>query len=170
MNLEDGTDIAPILGAIATSISLGIIAWQIYVTREEGRITRTYEYLKRYNDIDFINKLVTARRFLNDESRSEEEKWEFFYKKRGDIALNNTIMQVFSLFDEIAGMYNKNLISKDIVKNLHSDAFPVYYKEAEWLINRWRQQPEFKEAYEDWREMVIDMNRTIRNPQLPFLK
>ncbi len=162
--LKTLADIATIVVGISTFgllilavISACFIKKQISIMREEGNVTRTFEFMKRYSEPYYQGQLQNFMTFLNS-SASELAKWRMYSE---DSVIQHSCIYVFGLFEDIGVLYNRNLLMKDLVKYHYSIMFPFYFNRSEWLIKRIREQDavSLKMVYTDWERMVRDMER-----------
>lgn len=162
--LKTLADIGPIVVDISTFgllilavVSAWFIKKQISIMREEGNVTRTFEFMKRYWEPYYQSQLQNVMALLNS-SASELAKWQMYSE---DPVIQHSCIYVFGLFEDIGSLYNRNLLMKPLVKHHYSIMFPFYFNRSEWLIKRIRERDidKLKMVYSDWETMVRDMER-----------
>jgi hypothetical protein len=144
-----------VLGGIAV-YSAYYIPKQLSAVKREERVTRTADYMKRFNDKSFGPDVEKVMVFLRPGLHSEDGKWQEFW---GNPDIRHQVFVVLKLFNEIGVIYNEHLVERSIIGRMFALTFPNYYKRVEWFIKRLRELEKRWDLYEDWEKMVRDVEK-----------
>lgn len=141
--------------AIACLALLGAVI-QIRLARAATRRNLAYEYFKRFNDPTMHRYRVCATEFLNVKGPREAAHWDQWRSRGLTQTKRLEIVLVLNFFEELAGMYNRKLVDRDVV----CEAFYAYSTEewdkAWWFIERCcRTAPR---TMDQWRRMNSDFS------------
>ena len=154
------------LGEAATAfiafVALGGALLQLLFTRRTTRETRAHEYLQRYDDPKLHPYIEKAHKFIGPREVSDDilvAEWDAMsFKDRLDAA-------VFPNFwEEMAGMYNRKLVDRDIIDAYFGDAAIAYWGRAKWLAEHMRAtddshvNPDDPGVYQEWETMCATIH------------
>lgn len=149
--------------AVIALFALGGAVLQLWYTRKTTRETRAHQYLKRYDDPQLLPYIEKSHRFIGPRDVSGEvlvAEWDVMpFRDRLDAA-------VFPNFwEELAGMYNRKLVDRDIIDAYFGDAALDYWKRTTWLAEHMRANDDSRVStddpgiYQEWETMCA----TIRS-------
>jgi hypothetical protein len=168
-----GAAVAALLGAAGT----------ILQSRRIARRTQTYSYIARLTTPEFYKVLVDSTHFLacrevppgwtpeawaNLDARSKQEeqwkRWEALGRSNLKIDREKfmSIVALPNQLEDVAGMYNHNLLDRAIVKT-HVEAFAEsFWRSANWWVEAMRQRDPMRNTYQDLALMLHDLRRRKR--------
>jgi len=150
MDMPQFVQVSIIATGIGALLSVFYLAEQVRVATLEGRIQRTYEYMKRYNSPEFREDMAMATIFFRDRTRSNQAKWEAV--KTDDI-LKSQIVLSMNFFEELGIMYNKNLLEKTVAREFFGSISKSICEDANDYINERRKDPKDEKNYKNWETM-----------------
>lgn len=149
-------NIATIVGAIAAALGLAGIYWQLSNNAKQARRLKTYEISGKIQDSEFLLHLSKARGFfVEDKSWTNDEKWNNYNDgKLPDIAIHVFISLAY--FEDMALLYNRHYIDRDLIKSLLRAAIIGFYNESKWFRDKAKRKD--KESYIEFDKMCKDLN------------
>ena len=132
------------LGAIAEAatalIALFAFAGAIYQLRRTHKTTletRAHQYLQRYDEPQLLPYISKTHAVLtgDGEATARIATWDkMLFAEKLDALL------FLNFWEELAGMYNRNLVDRKIVGEWFGEAAVAYWQMAEWLVLHQREQ------------------------------
>jgi hypothetical protein len=130
------TAIATAVVAFLALLALCGAMFQISQNRRVAREARLYDYMSRQNRVDEIPYEVRMADFLSLDGSSPDERIdEWARMSRLD---RSELTHSLNFWEELAGMYNRNLVEKSVVRDYFGWGVREYWKQAEWFINHLR--------------------------------
>ncbi len=136
---------------------------QTEVVREQAKTNRAYEYIRRFNDPTMRIVKAEAVGFLKNTSISEERKWAVLLGGEGNpnnIDLQSKVMLILNFFEELAIMYNRNLVHREIIESFFRKISLRYYEYATRYVSERRVRMNHPMLYGEWQEMNINLRKT----------
>jgi hypothetical protein len=133
------TEVAGIFAGAATALSVGYLAEQIRVSLQQEKITRSYDYIKRYNDPAFREILAQVGKFFRNEQITESEKLEIlFYNKETDgyKDIRSSVAMHWNFFEDMAIFYNRNLLDKELITSFFKSISMDIFDKSRWYIEK----------------------------------
>lgn len=143
-----GVNTATILGGFVAVETLILIWIQLVMQTKQVRLAKTYEFSAKLQNAEFFDHLSIALLFFNDESLTEDEKWNGYINND----LPETAKHVYialAWFEDMAMLYNENNISRSLIKRLLRTMIVQYYERSEWFRKRMQNQ-QGKSMYKEW--------------------
>ena len=159
LNLEDWANVATILGGFAAVITLPLIWIQLVSNNRQAKRERSYVFAGKYHDTDCLPHMIRARKFLIGSSKEGillESAWDEFNK---DDNTRFSVGVLLSFFEEMGAMYNKNLVDKEVIRDLLTTVTITYFEIAKPLIDKMRNIQEDHTVYEQWGKMYNDLKK-----------
>jgi hypothetical protein len=151
------------LGAIAEAatalIALFAFAGAIYQLRRTHKTTletRAHQYLQRYDEPHLLPYIVKTHAVIGGEAQHADRiaTWdEMSFAEQLDALL------FLNFWEELAGMYNRKLVDREIVAEWFGDAAIAYWQMAEWLVLHQRDELPEDGIYIEWEKMCADIKR-----------
>ncbi len=151
------------LGAIAEAATalialfafLGAV-YQLLRTHKTTLETRAHQYLQRYDEPRLLPYIAKTHAVLTGDEQivARIANWDKmpFAEQLGALLFLN-------FWEELAGMYNRNLVDREIVAEWFGEAAVTYWQMAEWLVLHQREQLSEESIYDEWEEMCADIDR-----------
>jgi len=144
-----------IVSALAAVFGLGFIVWQLRSNAIQARRLKTYEIAGKIQNIDFLDHISRARGFLGIDESKHEDAWERYNEgKLPKIAPHVYISLAY--FEDMAMLYNRNYIDRDLIKSLLRVAINDFYKESKWFRDKSKEID--KESYIEFDRMCKDLH------------
>lgn len=143
----------------------------------------TYRMLAYLGGPDFIPTRVEAMQFLAcrqpppdvplaeweamDDATREERQWERFLELQAsrveeDRRLVNTIVAVPNALEDLAGLYNHNLLHRPIMKTHGTLIVEGFWSQARWWLKRARKASKDPNTYVELERMIPDLRQQPR--------
>lgn len=154
LTLDLFVKIATILAAFSAAFSLIYLAEQLKTSVEQEKTKRAYEYMRRYNDPEFIKNLPEIAKTLNsiiDENKADGEKWKELEENPDNWDKRFKLLLFLNFFEEMAIMYNKNFVNKELIKEFFRTMSIDSYNKAEKYIKK--RQNKQEHLFRDWTKM-----------------
>lgn len=150
-------DWSQIVTAAAAVVALAYAGFQIRVTRGIARRELVYNYFEKFSEAEMIKLISDTRNFWQVEPRRQGERWREFNQK--DREKRGMLVLLPNLLEEVASLYNGNLLDKDVTAKTLGAAAEAYWVEAQWFVERARAQRDNPRVYAEWERMVQDTPR-----------
>ena len=152
------TETILILTGVITAISVVYLAEQIRVASEQEKVKRSYEYLARYNSEDFEKTIKDACNFIRDGRITKDEKMDIVSNRKNPKykTTRSTISLYFNFFEEMAILYNRNLLNKDLIRSFFKSITLSTYNDGKDIIDRLRKEGS-KTFFKEWEKMNKDL-------------
>lgn len=114
--LTNQKDLAQVVLGLTGAVgimSVVYLAEQIRVSRELEKVKNSNEYLGRYNSEPFLKITQASLTFIHDTAKKSDKKMEVLFEK--DKKIKFTLMLYFNFFEDMAVLYNKGFLNKDII-------------------------------------------------------
>lgn len=133
------TDVADVGEGVAGLAAVGALLYagqQLRQTRKLARERVVSSYLERLNTPAFYDQMSESRDKLTVPETHREWRWRSFVgaSKREQQAY----FLVMNLFEELATLYNDNLLDRGATKRLLGDVSLDYWFEVSWFVDRYR--------------------------------
>jgi hypothetical protein len=156
MNLASWADIAQILLAItALGALFGAIA-QIHAAKTASRVAITYNYTERFSETTRQHLTEAYDLFVLGGETAEDRFKDFL---SWDPPRQLDALLVPNLIEEIAGVYNHNLLHKPIAKDFFGMLSSDMWQLGFWFIDLYRRHTEDANFYRQWELMLIGIGR-----------
>lgn len=156
MSLANWADIAQIVLALAALGALIGAIVQIHAAKTASRVAITYNCTERFSE--------TTRKHLTDAydlfvlgGETAEDRFKDFLEWEPPRQLDALLVP--NLIEEIAGMYNHDLLHKLIAKDFFGVLASDMWQLGSWFINLYRDHTEDVNFYRQWELMLIDIGR-----------
>jgi hypothetical protein len=160
LSLEDLVAISQIVLALIAALALiGAVA-QALLTRSDTRQTLTYNYTHRFSDPALIPYRQKTADLLAVKEGEEDARWDVF--RRMSLADQLAVLVLPNLVEELAGMYNNNLLNKKIAKDFFGFTAYRLWEEGWWFTQRARRT--YADYYAQWEKMLRDMGYRLPDP------
>jgi hypothetical protein len=167
-----GAALTALLGAAATLLQ----------GRRIARRNTTYEYVARFTTPEFRELLVDSAGFLacreappgtspdewrrldsRERERRQWARWEQLRSSslRSDHVKAQTILALPNQLEDLAGMYNHNLLDRAIVKTHAEALLEGFWSKSGWWIEQVRRDPN-SNTYQDLAKMLPDLRQRQR--------
>lgn len=165
---EFGTIAELITAGVAICAFCGAVV-QLRQTRRTTLETRAHEYLRRYDAprllpyIDRAHTVVGSKEPSAQETRFRLRAWErLSFRDRLDVLV------MLNFWEELAGMYNRDLVDKKIIDEYFGDAALEFWKRSLWLQHHLQEQQAGEAVYNEWQEMCCDLvwQRRVRRSRV----
>lgn len=143
--------VATIIAAVAAAGSLIYLGKQIKISVEQQKIQRAYEYMKRYNDPEFrrnIPEVLMILKRLTNDWITNGAKWN---ELKEGTEKRNKLSLVFNFFEEMGIMYNRDLVSREVIRECFKGVSLSFYKDAERYIKKRKEKN--PRLFENWEQM-----------------
>jgi len=134
------TAIATAVGAFLAILALCGALYQLSQNRRVAREDRLYRYFSRQNATGEIEYEATVLDFLTLEGTPSSERIEVWEKHSKADQLK--ILHTLNFWEELAGMYNRNLVEKPVARDYWGETLLVYWDTAYWFISHLRKTQE----------------------------
>lgn len=142
---------------LAATGSVFYLAKQVKTTIEEGRIQRTYDLIKRYNDPIFGRMLSDSISYIIKLKDDEDKLREFATRPLEDRELKILYQSIgicFNFFEEIGQLYNHDLLYDHVMDEFFGSTSLYYYEKSEDYIKiRMELRGNKSDLYREWRTM-----------------
>lgn len=156
LKLEDWADISQIVVAVIAALALLGAVVQIMQARSAARETLTYNFTHRFSHPEFLpyhQKTNDLFDFEEGEGTANQQ-WDLY--ESWSVEEKVAALLVPNLIEEMAGMYNKDLLQKQIARDFFGYSALTFWRAGWWFIKRSRESnPEY---YRQWQTMLEDMN------------
>jgi hypothetical protein len=155
--------LSAIAEAATALIALCAFAGAIYQLRRTHKTTletRAHQYLQRYDEPHLLPYISKTHAVLtgDGEATARIATWdEMSFAEQLDALL------FLNFWEELAGMYNRNLVDRKIVAEWFGEAAVAYWQMAEWLVLHQRDQLPEESIYDEWEEMCADIKRSQKS-------
>lgn len=142
---------------------------------ENEKIARAWDYMRRYNDPTFRCTIPIVRRWIDilaDKNKNDTEKIK---EINGNSEEKSHLALYCNFFEEMAEMYNMNLINRDLIKLFFKGTSIQMNKALLVFIELIREQRNNNQLYVEWESMnthlqgkaivPVDSLKPIDNPQ-----
>ena len=133
--LSRGTSVATIVGGFIGVTTLILIWVQLLVQNSQSRLARTYEFSEKLQKTEFITHLAVSLGYFGNDFASEDGRWNDYINGK----IPDTARHVFitlAYFEDLAMMYNKNYIDRELIRRLLKTIIIRYYEKSEWFRKR----------------------------------
>jgi len=135
-------------------------AWlQLRLTRKTTLETRAHEYLERYSAPGLIDYRVKAHLLIGKETHPGQwalliEVWELMSFRE-----KQEVLVVMNFWEELAGMYNRDLVDKKIIREYFGDVIRDFWKRSAWLRDHAQSQYPGDNVYNELDLMCKDLSK-----------
>jgi hypothetical protein len=139
--------------AVAAGLALLGAALTLSHADAAARRNRTAEYQARWDHPELLEARIAAGDFLEDASRSEDERWE---KWSVDMATKTRLhlMAVLNFWEEVSGAYNQGLLDNDWFGKDFGWELLYNWERAEWFIRKYRTEDQNALGYSEWQRTL----------------
>lgn len=157
LKLADWAAIAQIaLALLALGALVGAIV-QIYAARVASRVAITYNYTERFSEVTRKHLMDAYGLFLLGSDTAEEQRFKEFLDWEAPKQLDALVVP--NLIEEIAGVYNHNLLHKSIAEDFFGVLAADMWQLGSWFISRYREHAGDTNFYKQWEVMLIRIGR-----------
>ncbi|HMJ03752.1 MAG TPA: hypothetical protein VK506_12475 [Conexibacter sp.] len=145
----DAPVVAQLVTAGAAVVALGAAVWQLRSTRRQAREAATHAYIARLTEAEFTKHLARSMDALRlGEHPTEHEievRWRRFARLKHEQQIE--IAAPFNMFESVAGLYNRNLVTRGIIEHQLENTAIVVFQRIEWWVtaSRTRNRGYFRE-------------------------
>jgi hypothetical protein len=152
--------IAEAITAFIAALAFGGAVYQLRQARRTTLETRAHEYLRRYGEPLLLPYLEKAHFAIGrdwtalspSELQVRIETWEqLSFRCRIDVLV------VLNFWEELAGMYNRELVDQQIIVDYFGDAAIAFWERSMWLAVHLRGPSPGKAIYNEWEKMCLDI-------------
>jgi hypothetical protein len=156
LNLVAWAAIAQIVLALsALGALIGAIV-QIHAAKTASRVAITYNYTERFSETTRTHLTAAYDLFVLGGETAEERFTDFL---EWDPPQQLDALVVSNLIEEIAGMYNNNLLHKPIAGDFFGVLAAEMWQLGSWFIGLYRSRADDTNFYRQWELMLIDIGR-----------
>ncbi|MEL6698773.1 MAG: hypothetical protein AAFP89_21190 [Bacteroidota bacterium] len=116
--------------------SLLFLALGIFLTLRQFKLTNTLEFIKRYNEPDFVN----VRGIVNSWIDSSDDDHKRIQAIAEDKILESSIVAFLNLLTELGVAVNNKIVNIPVTYQLWYPAIPYHWKRLEFYITDRREQ------------------------------
>ena len=152
--------IALAVAALAGSVALAGAYLQLRLGRRqsaqeraEALTARAHRYLERYGNPDELPQIAAFHAFMNvapDKEAGQLRRWRAM-----GVLSRLKILRFLNFWEELAGMYNRGLVDRDLVQEYFGAPALYYLKMSHWFI-RYEQKRE-PDALSQFQQMCKDI-------------
>lgn len=126
------------ISAGAAAVGLLYAGFQLYATRRDTRLARTYRYVERLYNREFVDLVAAARDFWSKQRGGAGHEWRLERYRRMSKKERAPILLVLNFFEEVAGAHISGLLDLEVFDVMLRGAAEVVRSEAGWLIDEER--------------------------------
>jgi hypothetical protein len=157
--LADLVQLSTVIAGTAAAVSVFYLAKQIREASDTEKINRTCDFIKRYNDPVQGKIFSDTLIILNDKKKREV----LFVGKRIEdqnyVKLRQTIGLTLNFFEELATLYNNNLVHKEITEEYFGKISKIFFERCKKYIQKREAQTNREKIFEQWRIMNNSNNK-----------
>lgn len=167
-----GLSIGTILAAGAAVVALIIAAKQLGAATKQaeeirkqtdtltklGTKTLADDFIKRFNDPNLIPIKTDAISFLENPRSDLTILWDT--QNPDHLQLKSKVVLMGNFLEELAIMWNRDLVDKEIIKAFFRKISPRYYRYAAPYIQEESTRSGHPELWGEWRTMNADLEST----------
>jgi hypothetical protein len=126
--------------------------------RAEALTTRAHRYLERYGDPAELPHIVAFHAFMKIEPGREAAQLTRW--RRMGLLNRLKILRFLNFWEELAGMYNRGLVDKGVVRDYFAAPALYYWKMSSWFIRY--EQDRDPDAMSQFRLMCEEFDPTLK--------
>ncbi|HEV3319988.1 MAG TPA: hypothetical protein VG053_09755 [Solirubrobacteraceae bacterium] len=148
LSLNGWGDIAQFVIAIGGVLALVGAFAQLRLSRANARRGRVYEYADRFNDPKLLRAAAGYKEFWKSHT--------FTHFDSLDLADQLECLMLPNLIEEVAVLYNRNLLDRNLAAQLLGPYVEVLWQASTPLVSEVRQKENRPTIYAEWEEMRDD--------------
>lgn len=148
LSLNGWGDIAQFVIAIGGVLALIGAFAQLRLSRANARRGRVYEYADRFNDPSLLRASADYRKYWKDHTYADFDSL--------DLADQLPSLMLPNLIEEVAVLYNRNLLDRNLAAQLLGIYVEVLWQASVPLVGEVRQKEDRSTIYSEWEEMQDD--------------
>jgi hypothetical protein len=157
------TAFATVLVGVGAGAGLLFAGFQLREVREEAKVEArrrrqelAYRYFERLMDprmVKYINRWMDLATLKDDESADKKyEEW-----RRSSYKARMTSLVVPNFFEELAGMYLREVADCDVIRSFLADAAVNSFTRGRWLIHRERERLANDRLFDMWERLCVEI-------------
>jgi len=158
-SLTSGADLVTIFGGIGGVITLTFIWIQLLLQDKQSKRLRTYELLGRYYHPEYVSYTFNLRKFLERTDKTSVEKLHIIdnFKEDEHEMVRKAVHIMSSYFEELGLMYKKDLVDRQVTKDLLRGVVIYFYDKSNFLIVR--EQEINPRLWINWTYLYLEMKK-----------
>ena len=156
LKLTDWAAVAQIALAIIALAALIAGIAQLKAARTSSRVEITYNYTERFSTLA-RDHLAAFYDLALIPGKTPSERLSTFLSWETDKQLDSLVVP--NLIEEIAGMYNKNLLHKAIIREFFGVLACDLWQKNAWFIVEYRRHTDDQAFYRQWEKMLKSIGK-----------
>jgi len=151
---------ATIAGALAAIFGLGFIALQLYWNAQQTKRQRTFELVSKFYDPHYVKLTHDAGYFLTSDL-TDQQKIDAFFNRKNHLNphIRKKCIVLFSLYEDIAQMYNMKLLDKEVITRALRGAIIYMFNKSEPIIKEFRYRTNNQQIYLEWELCALELKK-----------
>jgi hypothetical protein len=150
---------AEIATACIAFLALGGAIIQLLAARRSTRRRNAFGYFERYNSPSALPYIAEMIRLLSKSTpdRDDDARWDAWKAETLPNRLDSLVF--INFWEEMGGLYNRRLVDRTVIRMYFGAALVELWEKGAWFIGR--SEGEDPRAFEEWRRMVVNMEKWL---------